>query len=351
MSAQLLAEGTQYWLQVSLDGVKTKRHKRWSAPEHLPARGELRLVFASTAAAAATIPPLKAGFKAQQEKEKEKAAPRPPTKEEKARRKHSFQLHRAAEREALLELCRRAAAEPGRNLVGVTYAASAEEAPQPFLQALEEPGWAPPEAGVLALEEVFFERPFVTPVRLVRRRKGVEPQTSRSAPSPLSSRVCVGPAARQRLKRAEDRAQLLRLAEEAELVWRRPRLGATSWVFSLSALRHLFEASEQRNYWGELQASGLAVGTRARMPLAPAPAQPRARLHMMTCNVQKAEVQAGRWPADAITSERRMTRRRKARGTVLRTAAPRAPAHVHPLATGHRRATTTPLHLPTPLPR
>ena len=78
MSAQLLAEGTQYWLQVSLDGVKTKRHKRWSAPEHLPARGELRLVFASTAAAAATIPPLKAGFKAQQEKEKEKAAPRGP---------------------------------------------------------------------------------------------------------------------------------------------------------------------------------------------------------------------------------------------------------------------------------
>ena len=45
---RLVQEGTQRWTGVTMDGTKSTKHKKWSEPEHLPAKGKLCFVFADT---------------------------------------------------------------------------------------------------------------------------------------------------------------------------------------------------------------------------------------------------------------------------------------------------------------
>ena len=76
------------------------------------------------------------------------------------RSKHRFNLADEKDRVDLRQLCERAAAEPGENLVNIKYAEREGGHMQPLHVHIEEPGWVPPDHGFLSFEYVTIPTPF-----------------------------------------------------------------------------------------------------------------------------------------------------------------------------------------------
>ena len=205
VARRLVITGTANWRNVVLNGAPSRRHKRWTTAAHLPKKGELSLMFSEGGAGG-------------------------PARTATGKSKHRFDLSDAHQRDDLLQMCERAAAEPGQNLVNVQYAESAKAKPQPFHAPVEEAGWEPPEEGVLSFEYVTYDPPYMRTVDL-------------------------------NLSSAEDRAFLLKLAEEPQIVWRQAKLDGIAWNFSMAALRAMFkergmaQADKPGGGWGHLKAT------------------------------------------------------------------------------------------------
>ena len=205
VARRLVITGTANWRNVVLNGAPSRRHKRWTSCAHLPKKGELSLMFSEGGAGG-------------------------PARTATGRSRHRFDLSDEGQREDLVQMCERAAAEPGQNLVNVQFAESAKARPQPFHAPIEEPGWSPPEEGILSFEYISFDPPYMRTIDL-------------------------------QLASAEDRAFLLKLAEEPQIVWRQSSLDGIAWNFSQAALRAMMrergmaQSDRPGGGWGHLRAT------------------------------------------------------------------------------------------------